>query len=343
MKSSSSRRRSSRPVRPLALAALLVGGLAVSGFAIVKGADAIAPRVPAVYEKGGGTAAVTAVGESGSGTPPLSFWGNTSDIPAANNVLEVRILNQTGGQFPDSEVYWSFAGTERSIAQQPYIDMRAGSAGRLVLHLGSPNSDYNDYIELTVDASTISVDTTRVDRWGLPLAVLAHSHGGATQEAGDAYPLFTEGRAETFARFEDSVPAPFKELATIDAPYGIPSPGNDPSFQPGGREADYFTAYAAATGAGGVTTADVFGCVGALVQDAPLCAALNRHVAQAPAVSEGDPADFYQAGPANYYASFWHQNAIDGKQYGFPYDDFDNESSGLDVGDPEYMIVAVGW
>jgi hypothetical protein len=30
------------------------------------------------------------------------------------------------------------------------------------------------------------------------------------------------------------------------------------------------------------------------------------------------PLYFYRAGPANYYAAFWHRNAINGKQYGFP-------------------------
>jgi hypothetical protein len=94
-------------------------------------------------------------------------------------------------------------------------------------------------------------------------------------------------------------------LATIDAPYGIPSPGNDPAFQPGGKYASYFTAYASAHGAA--------------------------------------------AGPANCYAEFWHENAIDGKQYGFTYDDDANQSSGISVSsdisvaNPQYMIVAIGW
>jgi hypothetical protein len=139
------------------------------------------------------------------------------------------------------------------------------------------------------------------------------------------------------------VPGPFKALATINAPYGIPSPGNDPAFQPGGRYASYFTAYAAAHGARGDTTAQVFGCGGTLSQSPPLCAALNRHVAQVPASRQSNPANFYKAGPANYYAQFWHLNAINGKQYGFPYDDDANQSSDLSVARPQYMIVAVGW
>lgn len=240
-------------------------------------------------------------------------------------------------------MYWSFNGTEKSIAQQQYIDMPANSAGRMYFYLGSKNSRYFDFIEFTVGSSSMNVDTTRVDRFGLKLALLAHSHSGKNQEIGENYATFRESRAATFARFRKFVPAQFKGLATINAPYGIPSPGNDPAFQPGGRYASYFTAYAAAHGAKADTTADVFGCGGTLSDNPPLCAALNRHVAQLPASGQSNPARFYKAGPANYYAEFWHENAINGKQYGFPYDDDANQSSDISVARPEYTIVAVGW
>lgn len=45
----------------------------------------------------------------------------------------------------------------------------------------------------------------------------------------------------------------------------------------------------------------------------------------------------------NYYSQFWHQNAIDGKAYGFPYDDYAEQSSFISVNNPQYMLVAVGW
>ena len=70
---------------------------------------------------------------------------------------------------------------------------------------------------------------------------------------------------------------------------------------------------------------------------------LNRHVAQLPAADQSNPASFYQAAPANYYAQFWHQNAINGLQYGFPYDDDAGQSSDISVSNPQYMVVAVGW
>ena len=279
----------------------------------------------------------------GTGAPPASFWGDTSGIPAAANVLQVKVLNQTNGQYPDSEVYWSFNGQEESIAQQPYIDMPANSAGRMYFYLGAPNGPYFDFIEFTVGTASINVDTTRVDRFGLKLALLLHGHDGSDQEVGDDYATFQESRAATFQRFEDSVPTEFKELATDDAPYGIPSPGNDPAFQTGGAYANYFTAYAAAEGDSADSTAQIFGCGGTLSANPVLCAGLNRHVAQLATSQQSDPSLFYQAAPANYYAQFWHQNAINGLAYGFPYDDDTGQSSDISVANPQYMVVAVGW
>ena len=279
----------------------------------------------------------------GTGAPPASFWGNTSAIPAATHVLEVSIVNQTNGQYPDSQVYWSFNGQEESIAQQPYVDMPANSAGRMYFYLGSPNSQYYDFIEFTVGASSINVDTTRVDRFGLKLALLLHGHDGSSQEVGENYATFQESRTATFARFQNSVPTQFKELATDQAPYGIPSPGNDPAFQPGGAYANYFTSYAASEGDTSDSTAQIFGCGGTLAANPPLCAGLNRHVAQLPAAQQSNPANFYQAAPANYYAQFWHQNAINGLQYGFPYDDDAGQSSDISITNPQYLVVAVGW
>jgi hypothetical protein len=79
------------------------------------------------------------------------------------------------------------------------------------------------------------------------------------------------------------------------------------------------------------------------VRKPQLCAGLNRHVAQLPAAQHSNPANFYPAAPASYYARFWHQNAINGLQYGFPYDDFAGQSSNIAVTNPQYVVLAVGW
>jgi hypothetical protein len=278
-----------------------------------------------------------------SGAPPPWFWGNTNAIPPAHNVLEFSIVNRTHGHYPASQVYWGFDGQVKSIAQQRYIDMPANSSGRMYFYLGSPNSQYYDFIEFTVGTTFINIDTTRVDRFGLKLALLLHGHDGSNQEIGENYATFKESRAATFQRFKNAMPTAFKELATDQAPYSIPSPGNDPAFQPGGTHANYFTRYAAAHGDTSDSTAQIFGCSGTLAANPQLCAALNRHVAQLPLAQQTNPANFYMAAPANYYARFWHQNAINGLQYGFPYDDYGGQSSDISVTSPQYAVIAVGW
>jgi len=289
------------------------------------------------------TGSGSGAGGGAGGEPPASFWGDTSAIPAATNVLEFKIENQTNGQYPDSQVYWSFNGQTESIAQQPNIDMPANSSGRMYFYLGSPNSQYYDFIEFTVGASSINVDTTRVDRFGLKLALLLHGHDGSNQEVGENYATFQESRAATFQRFENFVPTEFKELATDQAPYGIPAPGDDAAFQPGGADANYYNSYAASVGDSSDTTAQIFGCSGTLANNPQLCAGINRHVAQLPVAQQSTASGFYQSAPANYYADFWHQNSINGLTYGFPYDDYAEQSSDISVTNPQYLVVAVGW
>ena len=279
---------------------------------------------------------------TGGGAPPASFWGDTSQIPAAQNVVEVAILNRTNGQYPDSQVYWSFNGQTHSIAEQPYLDMPANSAGRMYFYLGSPNGQYWDFIEFTVGAAQFNGNTTRVDGFGLKIAMRLHSHDGTDQVVGENYATFSESRQATFNRFVAAMPTEFKELGTDQAPYHIPSPGNDAAFQAGGQYANYWNAYASSVGVN-ETAGDIFGCAGTLSGNPDECAALNRHTAQLPAAQQQTAANFYQASPANWYAKFWHDNGINGLAYGFPYDDVAGQSSFISHADPQYLEVAVGW
>ncbi|WP_329060993.1 beta-1,3-glucanase family protein [Amycolatopsis sp. NBC_01480] len=291
-----------------------------------------------VFGTGGGTGPANPSG----GAPPDSFWGDTGSIPAAQNVLMVKVLNQTNGKYPDSQVFWSFGGQTHSIAEQPYIDMPANSAGRMYFYLGAPNSQYADFIEFTVGAAVFNGNTTRVDAFGLKLAMRLHAHDGFDTQVGDDYQTFQEDRSATFAKFQAEVPTEFKGLATVNAPYRIPAPGSAPDFRQGGQYANYFTAYAQSVGVN-EPTSNVTGCAGSLAQNAALCAALNRHTAQLPQSQQQDPANFYQAAPANYYAKFWHDHGINNLAYGFPYDDVAGQSSFVSHADPQWLEVAVGW
>jgi F5/8 type C domain-containing protein/glycosyl hydrolase family 64 (putative beta-1,3-glucanase) len=273
---------------------------------------------------------------------PGSFWGDTSTIPPAQNVLTVKILNRTNGHYPDSQVYWSFNGQTHSIAEQQYLDMPVNSAGRMYFYLGSPNSQYYDFIEFTVGASVFNGNTTRVDAFGLKLAMRLHAHDGYDVSVGEDQATFAEDRAVTFQNFINAVPAEFRVLAQDTSPYRIIAPGSHANFRAGGVNANYFTAYANSVGIS-APTSDIFGCAGVLAGNPNMCAALNRHVATLPQAQWGDSSQYYLAAPANYYAKFWHDHAINHLAYGFPYDDVGGYSSFVSHGNPQYLIVAVGW
>ncbi|MEU2354840.1 beta-1,3-glucanase family protein [Streptomyces misionensis] len=283
-------------------------------------------------------------GGSGGGgtTPPDSFWGTTDDIPASSAVMKVKVLNRTNGAYPDSQVYWSYNGQVHSIAEQPYVDVIAAPAQRMYFYVGSPNGQYYDFIEFTTGSASFSGNTTRVDAWGLPLAIRLHSHSGQDVQLGDSQDLFTMSRDQVFQNFQSSVPQQFKVLAQTQAPYRIIAPGSDPSFRAGGANANYFTSYASSVGVS-ESTSNIFGCAGSLAANASLCAALNRHTADLPTAEQQDPSRFYSADPANWYAKYWHDHAINHLAYGFPYDDVAGQAAYTTVQNPQWMEVAVGY
>ena len=285
-------------------------------------------------------------GGTGYGGFPASFWGNTSSIPGASGAIEFDFLNATNGQYPDSEVYWDVNGVEESIAQSPYYTMTSCNSCRIYFYLGSPGSQYNDFIELNSTGTTINADTSRVDAFGLPLAIHLHNSDGSDTVVGEDDQVFSESRTALFQQFENYVPTEFKQLATVNAPYSIPAPGDVAAFQPGGADAGYMVSYAASVGAT-ETTQQVFGCQGggspALNGNASLCAGLNRCVAQFSTTVQNTPSDYYQNAPCNYYSAFWHSVAVNGLQYGFAYDDDNGQSSDFNSTDAQYVQVAVGW
>ena len=297
---------------------------------------------------------LTFAASGGGGTPPggsyggfpAGFWGNTAAIPSAPGAIEFDFLNATNGQYPDSEVYWSVNGVTESIAQSPYYEMTSCNSCRINFYLGSPTSSYHDFIELNSSGATINADTSRVDAFGLPLAIHLHNSDGTDTVVGEDDQVFAETRTALFQQFENYVPAVFQQLATVNAPYSIPAPGDVAAFQPGGADAGYMTAYAASVGAT-ETTQEVFGCQGggtpALNGNASLCAGLNRCVAQFSTTVQNTPSDYYQNAPCNYYSAFWHSVAVNGLAYGFAYDDDNGQSSDFNTTDAQYVQVAIGF
>jgi hypothetical protein len=292
--------------------------------------------------------ATSSSGGGGSfGGFPSGFWGNTSSIPSAgSSAIEFDFINATNGAYPNSEVYWDVNGVEESIAQSPYYTMTSCDSCRIYFYLGSTDSAYQDFIELNSSGTTINADTSRVDAWGLPLAIHLHNSNGTDTVVGEDDQIFSESRSAVFTQFEDSVPAPFQQLATVNAPYSIPAPGDVAAFQPGGADASYMVSYAASVGAT-ETTQEVFGCSGGgspnLSGDPSLCAGLNRCVAQFSTTVQNTPSDYYENPPCNYYSEFWHSVAVNGLQYGFAYDDDNGQSSDFNSTDAQYVQVAIGF
>jgi hypothetical protein len=286
-------------------------------------------------------------GGTGPTATPISsstFWGDTTNIPPAANVLTLKFLNRTNGKYPDSQVYWSFNGQTYSIAQRPTFDMPANSAGGMYFYLGSPTSQYTDFIEFTVGPDVFNGNTTRVDWFGIKLAMRIRSNSGLDMAVGEDYATFAEDRAVTFQKFINEVPSQFDHLAQTWAPYRISAPGKmgDTAFTPSGAQANYYTSYAQSVGVN-ASVFDIMACAGSLANNPQMCAGLNRHVAHLPLADQRNPANFYKAGPANYYAKFWHDHSLQKLAYGFPYDDYAEQAAFFAVQDPKWLLVAIGW
>jgi hypothetical protein len=288
----------------------------------------------------------TTVIPPGDGAAPAGFWNPVGPIPAAKNNMTFVFLNRTNGKYKDSDVYWSFkngAVTElHSIADRPTYDMPANASGRMYFYVGGPNSQYNDFIEFTI-GNAFNGNTTRVDAYGLPLAIRLHCTDGYDIAVGDDYGLFQQDRAVTFQQFIDDVPVEFKHLAQINAPYQIVEPGRG-QFKAGGQYQNYYDAYVNQVWTVQGYTAPKPGPNGSgLAAQPDLSAALYRHVAHLPKAQWKDSTQFYLMAPANYYARFWHKHGLLGRAYGFPYDDVNGWSSFISHNNQQYLLVAIGW
>jgi hypothetical protein len=341
--------------------------------------DASAPDGLAGEASAGDTSTDTSPDTSGPDAPPpdapapdsgsIPFW-DTSNIPPAKNVMTFKFLNRTNGVFSDSQVFWSFkSGTINeihSIAEQSTYDMPANASGRMYFYVcgaGSPStcvtdpttSPYYDFIEHTISATVYNGNTTRVDAFGLKIAMRLHCADGYDVAVGDSLDLFNESRAATFQQFLNEVPVEFQHLAQSPfAPYRIVNPGAG-QFKVGGLYADYYDSVVNEIWAANSLTVPRPGPNGSGLSAYPnLSAAIFRHTGTAAGsftttgalMNTGlwsNPATFYTAPPANYYAKFWHTHGLNGKAYGFPYDDVGGYSSYVSHANPQYLLVAVGY
>ncbi len=320
-------------------------------------------------DAGGSSGGVFDASIPGDGAAPAGFWDFPGAIPVAKNALMFVFLNRTNGKYQDSEVYWSFkSGTiseTHSIAQQPTYDMPANASGRMYFYVcgatdttcasDPTKSKYYDFIEFTIGATQFNGNTTRVDAFGLKIAQRLHCADGFDVAVGESYATFAEDRAATFQAFVDAVPAEFKPLAQApNAPYRIVQPGAG-GFDMGGAHASYYDTFVDALWAANGLTIAKPGPNGSGLGSYPdVSAAINRHVGAVAGTFDAsgklldktlwqNSATFYTAAPADYYAAFWHARALDGKAYGFPYDDVGGYSSYVSHANPQTLKIAIGW
>jgi hypothetical protein len=326
------------------------------------------------------SAATVSINSAADGSPPSSFWGDTAAIPTATQSMTFSFVNRTNGAYPDGQVFWSVQGHTsagvqvnevHSIADQATYDMPPLTSARMYFYI-APNAasinngsaSYYDFIEFNIGGSAgdynFNGDTTRVDAFGLKTAVRLVCADGTDLARGEDYGTFLEDRSITFLKYLAEVPAVFASTETQNAPYRIVNPGAA-NFSPNGANADYYQAYIDLVWANNNIDSSIVPKPTPFLDFAngnitDLSAALNRHVADKAGTftasgtlvnpnfwSTMPSTTFYQAGPANYYAEYWHSHGIGGYAYGFPYDDVGGHSSDIGCGKPGYLVVAIGW
>ncbi|HEY3665113.1 MAG TPA: glycoside hydrolase family 64 protein [Polyangiaceae bacterium] len=297
------------------------------------------------------------VGTAGAGGASDGFW-DPSNIPAAKNVMMFKFLNRTNGKYTDDKIFWSFKSKSlnevHSFKDQPLYDMPANASGRLYFYLEAPDSKYYDFIEFTIGPTVFNGNTTRVDAFGLKVAMRMHCADGFDVSVGEDLATFMEDRAVTFQKFQDGAPAEFKDLAVRTAPYRIEEPGSD-GFNAGGMYATYYDSFINELWSANGLTITKPGPNGSGLGAFPdISAAIFRHVGASAGTFSADgkllnktlwadASTFYKTAPSDYYAQFWHAHAINGKAYGFPYDDVGGYSSYISHNNPQYLEIAVGW
>ncbi len=275
---------------------------------------------------------------------PNAFWGNINAYPVATQVMTYVFLNRTHGVYRDDQIYWTFNNQTKTLAQQSTFDMPANSSGRVTFHLGDAASKYWDFMEHTINARGWFGNTTRVDAWGLPIAMRVIGQG-QDELLGEKYEVFYLGRAKFFQTFKDAVPTEFTHCATNGEPYRIIAPGKgDGGFGPKQAFGTYFDAYLKQLGITTATTEQAFNNSGTpFGSDAQIAGAVNRHVAHLPKTDWSNRDLYYKQSPANYYAKFLHDYSFQGKSYGFAYDDSQGNAAYTEVAKPKTLIIAIGF
>ncbi len=297
------------------------------------------------------------------------FW-DASNIPAspAGDTVMMKFLNRTNGVYADDQITWTATingvASAYTFAQQPTFAMPPNSSGRMYFFLNDPtlaedNTDYWDYIEFTAGATSINMDTTRVDALGVKIAFNLTCGDGTNIALGENQQTFMEDRSVTFQRYANAVPStPGGDFQSdlVYAPYRIIEPGGA-GFNAGGADQNYYADYISDIWSFNGITIPLAGPNGSgLGANPDLSAAIFRHTAPISGTAEfnsaggltnqgmwGNPASFYQLEPYDHYAQWIEAQAINMQQYAFPYNDAGGYSSDIGCSNPKTLLIAVGW
>jgi trimeric autotransporter adhesin len=318
------------------------------------------------------TAATPALNPNLWGGAPFWDASNMPALPPGDTVM-MKFLNRTNGKYANDQITWTATlngvVTTYTFAQQPTFAMPPNSSGRMYFFLNDPtldedNTDYWDYIEFTAGATSINMDTTRVDALGVKIAFNLVCSDGTNVALGENEETFTEDRSVTLQRYlaaapyntTGSAPYNFQADETTYGPYRIIEPGAA-GFNAGGPYQNYYANYISSIWSFNDITIPEAGPNGSgLGANPDLSAAIFRHTAPISGTAEfnpagdltnqgmwGNPASFYQQEPYDHYAQWIEAQAINMQQYAFPYNDAGGYSSDIGCSNPQTLLVAIGW
>lgn len=313
-------------------------------------------------------ALVTSISAARAQTPEAPATPASSASPAASpaqNADFYQFVNATGGAFTDEQISYTIDGQTFTMAQAKSHPIVMKGSQRINFKLTNANGTYTDFIEYTQNANW-NGNTSCVDAFAIPITIELFKADGTSQKMG-----IDQSRKALFDLFKKQAPPEFQACVEGDKRIGSPRKGDmgdgkpsanyfdkyvdeiwamyaTPKQTPGGWTGEVVDGALKFSKDGKVytlprkpTTKEILQGSGELGGSPPFCAAFNRHVAADP----GDwfnPAAYYKQLPYNYYAKFLHEHTVDGKAYGFSYDDFAGQASYLSAPGTK-LVVTIYW
>ncbi len=271
---------------------------------------------------------------------------------AGDNGDFYQFVNATGGAFTDAQISYTIDGKTHTLAESKSAPAALHGGGRINFAVQNDKGTWKDFIEFTHGGGIWNGNTTYVDAFVIPFTIELFKADGTSQKMG-----ISQSRKIIFDLFKQQAPPEFQSCLVGDqriaSPFqvsmGIGKP-NEHYFDKYVDEiwAMYATPKTLPSGWTGKvengaltfskpgqkdyvltrkpTTKEILLGQAEMGKSADMCSAFNRHVFADP----GDwrnPATYYKTLPYNFYAKFWHEHTLDGKAYGFCYDDFAGQAS----------------